>query len=56
MNENMSAPAPEPTPDAPKKNNMWLIVGIVIVVLCCCCVIVAIAGWQYGDQILKSIQ
>jgi len=56
MNDNMSAPVPTPMPEEPKKNNTWLIVGIVLVVLCCCCLIVGVAGWQYGDQILKAMQ
>ncbi len=52
MNQDMPA---NPAPDAPKKNNTWLIVGIVVVVLCCCCVVVGGVLWQYGDQIMKAL-
>ena len=35
-------------PDAPKKSNTGLIIGIVVVVLlCCCCLIVALGGYAY---------
>ena len=46
-------PGPKP---AGGNNRTWLIVGIVVLVLCCCCIVVAIVGWQYGDQIMKSLQ
>ncbi len=50
-------PASAPAPEAPKKNNTWLIVGIVLVVLCCCCV--ALGGfawyaWNNGDAWINS--
>lgn len=48
----MTEPYGTPMPEAPKKNNTWLIVGIIVIVLCCCCVAVGLGGWYYGDQIL----
>jgi flagellar basal body-associated protein FliL len=45
-------PGPAPT----KKNNTTLIIIIVAVVILCCCCIAAVVAWQYGDQILKSLQ
>jgi hypothetical protein len=51
----MNEPVGTPMPEAPKKNNTWLIVGIVAVVLCCCCVIVFGVAWQFGDAIVQSI-
>jgi uncharacterized membrane protein len=44
-----------PTPEAPKKTNVWLIVGIVAVVLCCCCVVLAGIAWQFGDTLLYQL-
>lgn len=57
MNQDyMSAPAPAPLPEEPKKStNTWLIVGIVVVVLCCCCLITLGLLYQYGDQILQTL-
>ena len=50
------APAPEPLPEEPKKStNTWLIVGIVVVVLCCCCLITLGLLYQFGDQILRTL-
>ena len=40
-----------PEPEAPKKNNTWLIVGIVLIVLCCCCVVGAIALYYGYDSL-----
>lgn len=51
----MSEPIGTPMPEAPKKNNTWLIVGIVVIVLCCCCLAVGLGGWFYGDQILQQL-
>ncbi len=51
-----SPPAPAPLPEEPKKGpNTWLIVGIVAVVLCCCCIITLALLYQFGDQILQTI-
>jgi hypothetical protein len=52
MNEMNEMPV---TPDAPKKSNTGLIIGIVVVVLLCCCCVVAIGGWFYGDTIMQSL-
>lgn len=51
----MNEPYGSPMPEAPKKNNTWLIVGIVAIVLCCCCVGTLLLGWFYGDQILYEL-
>ena len=51
----MNEPIGTPMPEAPKKSNTWLIVGIVAVVLCCCCVVVLGIAWQFGDQIVRSL-
>jgi len=51
----MNEPTGTGMPEAPKKNNTWLIVGIVAVVLCCCCVIGAGILWQFGDQIVQAL-
>jgi uncharacterized membrane protein len=51
----MSESIGTPMPEAPKKNNTWLIVGIVAIVLCCCCVGMLAVGWFYGDQILYEL-
>lgn len=40
-----------PEPEAPKKTNIWLIVGIVVIVLCCCCVVGAIALYFGYDKL-----
>lgn len=58
MNEPMGTPptpAPASMPEATKKNNTPLIIGIVVaVVLCCCCALV-VGGWFYGDQVLQAL-
>lgn len=54
MNEPIGTPI-SPTPEMPKKTNVWLIVGIVVIVLCCCCVVAAGLAWQFGDQILYQL-
>jgi len=51
----MSETIVSPTPEAPKKNNTWLIVGIVAVVICCCCIVGTGLAWQFGDQILQQL-
>jgi hypothetical protein len=51
----MNEPIGTPLPDAPKKTNVWLIVGIVAIVLCCCCVVVIGLGIQFGDQIVQAL-
>ncbi len=57
MNQELPpAPAPAPMPEEPQRGtNTWLIVGIVLVVLCCCCLISLGFLWQFGDQILKTL-
>ena len=35
-------------PDAPKKSNIGLIIGIVVVVLLCCCCLIALGGIAYA--------
>jgi hypothetical protein len=52
MNEMNEMPG---TPEAPKKSNTGLIIGVVVVVLLCCCCITAVVGWQYGDTIMQSL-
>jgi hypothetical protein len=42
-------------PDKPKKSNTWLIIVVVLVVVCCLCIVVGFVGWNYGDQILKTL-
>jgi hypothetical protein len=59
MNQDMPstpAPTPLPMPEEPKKNNVWLIVGIVLVVLCCCCLIAAAGVYLYqnGDRLFGT--
>lgn len=50
------APAPAPLPDEPRRGtNTWVIVGIVVVVLCCCCLITGALLYQFGDQILQTL-
>ena len=45
-----------PAPEEPKKSNTTLIIAIVaVVLLCCCCIAIGLA-WQFGDQIMNSIQ
>ncbi len=52
MNEMNEMPV---SPEAPKKSNTGLIIGIVVaVLLCCCCAFVA-GGWFFGDQIVQSL-
>jgi LPS O-antigen subunit length determinant protein (WzzB/FepE family) len=53
MNEPIETPV---APEAPKKSNTGLIIGIVVgvVILCCCCAVVII-GWQFGDQIMNAL-
>ncbi len=56
MSQDMPSSAPSPAPAEPqKKSNTALIVGGIAVVLCCCCLAFVVVGWQYGDQILKSL-
>lgn len=43
------------TPEAPKKKNTGLIIGIVVVVLLCCCCATLALGWQFGDQIIQAL-
>lgn len=54
MNQDMSSARP-PMPNKSKKGNTWLIVIVVLLVLCCLCVIVGYFGWNYGDQLLKTL-
>jgi hypothetical protein len=54
MNRDMSAARP-PMPDKPKKNNTWLVIVLVVLVICCLCIVVGFVGWNYGDQILKTL-
>ena len=51
----MNEPIGTPVPEAPKKTNVWLIVGIVVIVLCCCCVVAGGLAWQFGDSILYQL-
>lgn len=51
----MNEPIGTPMPEAPKKNNTGLIIGIVVaIVLCCCCALIVV-GWQFGDQLLQAL-
>lgn len=43
------------SPDAPKKSNTGIIIGVVVVILLCCCCAIAIGGWVYGDAIVQSM-
>lgn len=51
MNETIQSPIP----DAPKKSNTGLIIGIVVAVVLCCCCVLAIAGWYFGDTLLYQL-
>lgn len=54
MNEMNEMPA---SPEAPKKSNTGLIIGIVVVVLLCCCCFTGIGLWwlwNNGDALLGS--
>mgnify|MGYP003536739483 FL=1 len=42
-------------PEAPKKKNTGLIIGIVVAVLLCCCCATLALGWQFGDQIIQAL-
>lgn len=44
-----------PTPEQPKKSNTGMIIAIVVVVLLCCCCVAAGLAWQFGDQIMQSL-
>jgi hypothetical protein len=55
MNEPVGTPLPEPMPEAPRKSNQGLIIGIVVAVVLCCCCLVLVGGWFFGDQILQSL-
>lgn len=51
-----STPPISPSPEAPKKSNRNLIIGVVIaLVLCCCCLVVGVGGY-YGYQAYKAAQ
>jgi hypothetical protein len=50
----MNEPIGTPLPEAPKKSNTGLIIGIVVAVVLCCCCVVAVVAWQFGDQILQA--
>jgi len=54
----MNEPIETPMPEAPKKSNTGLIIGIVVaVVLCCCCIIGGIVLYQYlGDPLMEALQ
>ncbi len=47
------------SPEAPKKNNTPMIIGIVVAVLLCGCCVVGFGGWwlwNNGDALLGSAQ
>jgi len=54
----MTEPYGTPMPEAPKKNNTWLIVGIIAVVLLCCCAVAAgfiWYAWNNGDSWISGM-
>ncbi len=51
----MNEPVGSPMPEAPKKSNTGLIIGIAVAVVLCCCCILAVGGWFYGDQIMQTL-
>lgn len=48
----MEQNTPSPLPEAPKKSNTGLIIGIVVAVLLCCCCIAGIAAVYFGYDYL----
>ena len=54
MNEDTSAPV-SPQPEQPKRNNTWIIILVVVLVICCVCAGIITLGWQFGDQLLKTL-
>jgi hypothetical protein len=52
MNEMNEMPV---SPEAPKKSNTGLIIGIVVVVLLCCCCATLGLAWQFGDQVIQAM-
>ncbi len=51
----MNEPAGTPMPEAPKKSNTGLIIGIVAAVVLCCCCIFLVVAYQFGDQIMQAL-
>ena len=52
----METPPIVPNPEQPRRNNTPLIIGAVVAVLLCCCCITIYLLWQFGDQIINSLQ
>ncbi|GAB4475992.1 MAG: hypothetical protein Kow0088_13440 [Anaerolineales bacterium] len=44
-----------PVEEKKKKNTTLIIIIVILVLLCCCCVALAVAGYQFGDQILEAL-
>ena len=65
MAQDYGTPVPPPIgevppvqpPVQPKKSNrtIWIVVAIIAVLLCCCVIVAIVLLYQYGDQILNSI-
>lgn len=45
-----------PVEEKKKKNTTLIIILVILVLLCCCCVVLGVAAYQFGDQILQSLE